>query len=122
MLGKPLAQRFGNRIVTEIQREFEANGWMFLAFVRLNPVFPTGPLNYVFGLTSINGFTYAWVTFVFLLPASIAVALIGQNLGMLVIGGYQAGSVKTILAVSTAVTVLATLGYGARLLYRLRQR
>jgi len=44
VLGQPLARRFDNRVIAEIQREFEAKGWLFLAFVRLNPIFPTGRL------------------------------------------------------------------------------
>ena len=87
VLGQPLAHRFDNRVIAEIQREFEAKGWLFLAFVRLNPIFPTGPLNYLLGLTAVDTATYVWTTFVFNLPPSIAVAWIGYSLGTFVIQG-----------------------------------
>jgi uncharacterized membrane protein YdjX (TVP38/TMEM64 family) len=120
VLGQPLARRFDNRIIAEIQREFEAKGWLFLAFVRLNPIFPTGPLNYLLGLTAVDTVTYVWTTFVFNLPPSIAVAWIGYSLGTFVMQGEIADTMRTILAVSAAVTALAALAYAARLFYKLR--
>ena len=120
VLGQPLARRFDNRVIAEIQREFEAKGWLFLAFVRLNPIFPTGPLNYLLGLTAVDTVTYAWTTFVFNLPPSIAVAWIGYSLGTFVMQGEIADTMRTILTVSAAVTALAALAYAARLFYKLR--
>lgn len=119
VLGQPLARHFDNRIIAEIQREFEAKGWWFLAFLRLNPIFPTGLLNYIFGLTAIDLFSFTWVTFVFLLPPSLVIAYIGHRVGTFVIDRDIASSVQTILAVSAGITVLAALGYGARLFNRL---
>ena len=120
VLGQPLARRFDNRVIAEIQREFVAKGWLFLAFVRLNPIFPTGPLNYLLGLTAVDTVTYVWTTFVFNLPPSIAVAWIGYSLGTFVMQGEIANTMRTILAVSAAVTALAALAYAARLFYKLR--
>jgi len=121
VLGQPLARRFDDRVIAEIQREFEAKGWLFLAFVRLNPIFPTGPLNYLLGLTAVDTVTYVWTTFVFNLPPSIAVAWIGYSLGTFVMQGEIADTMRTILAVSAAVTALAALAYAARLSYKLRR-
>ena len=118
--GRPLADRFDSRLITEIQSEFATKGWWFLAFARLNPIFPTGPLNYILGLTSIAGWVYAWVTFVFLLPPSMAVAYIGEHLGTFVVDGEAPSVLKTMLAVSAAVTLLAALGFGTRLFMHLR--
>lgn len=120
VVGQPLARRFDNRVIAEIQREFEAKGWLFLAFVRLNPIFPTGPLNYLLGLTAVDTFTYVWATFVFNLPPSIAVAWIGYSLGTFVVQGEIADTMRTILTVSAAVAVLGALAYGAALFYKLR--
>jgi uncharacterized membrane protein YdjX (TVP38/TMEM64 family) len=47
LFGRPLADRFDNKLTAEIQEEFNAEGWKFVAFMRINPIFPTGPLNYV---------------------------------------------------------------------------
>jgi len=120
LLGQPLARHFDNRLIAEIQREFEARSWLFLAFVRLNPVFPTGPLNYLLGLTSVDLFTYFWATFVFNLPASCTVAWLGDTLGTFVVKGEIENTMHTILAVSAAITLLAALAYGAGLFYKLR--
>lgn len=120
IFGRPLAKRFDNKLVAQFQREFEEKGWRFVAFMRLNPVFPTGPLNYILGLTSIDGFAYVWSTFVFLLPPSIAVAFIGHSVGRFVVEGEVADSMKLMLAVSAGVTVLAALACGARLVNRQR--
>src|SRR5262249_38057404 len=109
-----------NRLIAEIQREFEAKGWWFVAFARLNPIFPTGPLNYILGLTSISGLVYAWVTFVFLLPPSMAIAYVGEQLGTFVIGGAVPSALNTMLVISGAVTLLALLIFGARLFMHLR--
>lgn len=70
VFGRPLAARFDNEFISQVQKEFDDKGWRFIAFVRLNPVFPTRPLNYILGLTGIAFFTYVWATFVFLLPPS----------------------------------------------------
>ena len=122
IFGRPLAQRFDNKVISQMQREFEAHGWRFIAFARVNPAFPTGPLNYLLGLTSIDLFTYIWVTFLFLLPPGFGVALIGHSLGTFVVQGEVASFVKTILSVSAAVTILVALGYGARMWEKMRQR
>ena len=53
LIGQPLADRFENKWVNKVQEEFERNGWKFAAFVRINPIIPTGPLNYLLGLTSL---------------------------------------------------------------------
>jgi uncharacterized membrane protein YdjX (TVP38/TMEM64 family) len=118
--GPLLGRRFNNRLVTEIQRKFEENGWRFIAFVRLNPIVPTGPLNYMLGLTSIGTLTYVLVTFIFLLPPAILVAYIGSSVGSFVMTGDVAASVKTLLAISAAVTLLVGCTYSAKLNFRLR--
>ena len=118
--GPLLGRQFNNRLVAEIQRKFEENGWRFIAFARLNPIVPTGPLNYMLGLTSIGTLTYVLVTFVFLLPPAILVAYIGGSVGSFVMTGDVAASVKTLLAISAAVTVLVGCTYSAKLILRLR--
>lgn len=120
--GPLLGRRFDNRLVAEIQQKFEESGWRFIAFARLNPIVPTGPLNYLLGLTSIGTLTYVMVTFVFLLPPAILVAHIGRSVGSFVMTGEVAASVKALLAISAAVTLLAGCAYGAKLILRLRNK
>jgi len=118
--GRPLADWFGNKLVSEIQREFAAKGWWFVAFARLNPIFPTGPLNYILGLTSITGRVYTVVTFIFLLPPSMAIAYMGEQMGILMIDGQIPSALKTMLGVSAVVTGLAALIFAARLVTHFR--
>ena len=121
IFGRPLANHFDNKLVAQFQREFEDNGWRFLAFIRLSPALPTGPLNYILGLTGIDTFTYLWSTFAFLLPPSIAVAFIGNRLGEFIIEGETASTIKLLLAVSGGATILAALAYAAHLFRLLRR-
>lgn len=119
-LGRPLATRFDNRLIAEIQREFDAKGWWFVAFVRINPIFPTGPLNYILGLTSIRARVYSVVTLLFLLPPSVAIAFIGESVGSFVVSGDVSSRLKEVLAVSAALTALVALAFAAHLFNRLR--
>lgn len=121
IFGRPLARRFDNKAVAIFQHEFEEKGWRFIAFVRLNPIFPTGPLNYLLGLTGIDAYTYIWATFVFLLPPAIAVAFMGHSIGTFVVEGNVTNVITLVLAVSAGVTALTALAYGARLLTQLRR-
>jgi uncharacterized membrane protein YdjX (TVP38/TMEM64 family) len=114
LLGQPLARRFDNLFVTWLQKEFDAKGWRFVAFLRLNPVFPTGPLNYVMGLTSIDATTYVWSTFVFLLPPATAVAFIGSSMGSLMDESHLRGALSAALLLAVAVTLLVGARYGAK--------
>lgn len=120
--GRPLAERFDNKLIAEMQDEFETSGWKIVAFMRLNPVFPTGPLNYILGLTSIGTLTYIWVTFAFLLPPGILVAYIGYSLGSFAVSGDVASALKMILGVSAAGTLLIGLAYVAHFLRRVRRK
>jgi uncharacterized membrane protein YdjX (TVP38/TMEM64 family) len=59
----------------------EANGWKVVAFARLDPIFASGPLNYLFGLTPIPFITYIWSTALFLIPPASIIASIGYFIG-----------------------------------------
>lgn len=52
-------------------------GWRFVAFVRLVPLFPFNMLNYALGLTPIRLSHYAVATFVFMLPGGAAYTYVG---------------------------------------------
>jgi uncharacterized membrane protein YdjX (TVP38/TMEM64 family) len=114
-LGQPLARRFDHRIVAWIQGEFELQNWRFIAFVRINPVFPTGLLNYIFGLTSIRVWTYIWATVAFLCPPSIIIAVIGDQAGTFLLNKDVRDSVRALLIISAAVTLFVAIKYVSRL-------
>ncbi|OGX03227.1 MAG: hypothetical protein A3G87_05325 [Omnitrophica bacterium RIFCSPLOWO2_12_FULL_50_11] len=107
LIGQPLAEKFDNKWACKVQSGFDQGGWKFVAFARINPIIPTGPLNYLLGLTSLSNRGFLWATFVFLLPPSIAVAYIGDTLQTF--STQQSGVseiVRGILIASAAVTFL----------------
>lgn len=116
LIGQPLAEKFDNKWASKVQREFDQGGWKFVAFARINPIIPTGPLNYLLGLTSLSNRGFLWATFVFLLPPSIAVAYIGDTLQTFTT--QQSGVneiVRGILVASAAVTLLAGIKFAFRI-------
>lgn len=108
LIGEVLAESFENKWLTIIQNEFEKNDWKFVAFARLNPIIPTGPLNYILGLTSMSNRSYVAVTFLSLLAPSVAIAYIGSVIQGFALGGTSQESVmRNIIVGSAALTVLA---------------
>lgn len=55
----------------------EQEGWRFIAFVRLVPLFPFNLLNYMLGLTRINFWLYLMASFVFMVPGGFAYTYLG---------------------------------------------
>lgn len=116
LIGQPLAEHFENKWARKVQEEFDRSGWKFVAFARINPIIPTGPLNYFLGLTSLSHRVFLGITFFFLLPPSIAVAYIGDTLQTFV--AQQSGVteiMRGILIVSGAVTFLALARFSSKI-------
>ena len=116
LIGQPLAEEFDNKWARKVQSEFDQGGWKFVAFARINPIIPTGPLNYLLGLTSLSNRGFLWVTFVFLLPPAIAIAYIGDTLQTFTT--QQSGVseiVRDILIASAAVTFLVGVKFASRI-------
>lgn len=61
----------------EIKEGVEREGWRFVAFVRLVPLFPFNLLNYALGLTRLSGQTFAVTSFVTMAPGALAYAYLG---------------------------------------------
>ena len=55
----------------------ENEGWRFVAFTRLVPLFPFNLLNYGLGLTKIKLSHYSIATYIFMLPGAIAYTYLG---------------------------------------------
>ena len=55
----------------------ENEGWRFVAFTRLVPLFPFNLLNYALGLTKIKFGHYSLATYLFMLPGAIAYTYLG---------------------------------------------
>jgi uncharacterized membrane protein YdjX (TVP38/TMEM64 family) len=75
--GDWVERRAGTR-VQRVIRSVETDGWQFVAFLRLVPVFPYPVANYLLGLTRIPFLHYMLATVVFMLPSTIAYTWIGH--------------------------------------------
>ena len=60
-----------------IRKSVENEGWKFVAYTRLVPLFPFNLLNYSYGLTNIKLKDYIWASFIFMLPGTFAYVYLG---------------------------------------------
>ena len=93
----------------------DAEGWRFVAFVRLVPLFPFNLSNYVLGLTRIPIHHYVIATFVCMAPGAAAYTWLGHA-GRGALGG-ETGAVRYGLL---ALGLLAAIALLPRLIGRLR--
>ena len=61
-----------------IMHSVDADGWRFVAFVRLVPIFPYNVMNYLLGLTRIPFHHYMIATVVFMAPSTVVYTYIGH--------------------------------------------
>jgi uncharacterized membrane protein YdjX (TVP38/TMEM64 family) len=61
-----------------VMRSVDADGWQFVAFVRLVPIFPYSVVNYLLGLTRIPFHHYIIATVIFMLPSTVIYTWIGH--------------------------------------------
>ncbi len=77
LAGDWVAQKTGGRLKQLIEG-VEAEGWRFVAFVRLVPLFPFNVVNYALGLTRIPLAAYTLASAVCMLPGALAYAWLGH--------------------------------------------
>jgi uncharacterized membrane protein YdjX (TVP38/TMEM64 family)/rhodanese-related sulfurtransferase len=92
-----------------------AEGWRFVAFVRLVPLFPFNLLNYALGLTRIPFLSYVLATWVFMLPGAFAYTWLGYAGREALAGGE--GMIRNILI---ALALLASVAFLPRVVKRMR--
>jgi len=93
----------------------ESEGWRFVAFTRLVPVFPFNLLNYALGLTKISFNQYSIASFIFMLPGALAYTYIGY------IGKEAAtGGEDLIQKAMLGIALLAVVIFIPRLINKLR--
>ena len=95
--------RLGRR-VQEIKAGVEREGWRFVAFVRLVPVFPFNLLNYALGLTRLSVRPFAVTSWITMAPGALAYAYLGYA-GREVVSGGPALMHKGLLALTLLVAV-----------------
>jgi uncharacterized membrane protein YdjX (TVP38/TMEM64 family)/rhodanese-related sulfurtransferase len=96
-------------------RGVEAEGWRFVAFVRLVPLFPFNLLNYALGLTRIPLTHFVVASFFCMLPGTLAFTWLGHA-GSEAISGNMAAIRYGLLALG----LLASIAFLPRLIRRLR--
>ena len=101
-----IADKAGGR-VKQLINGVEGEGWRFVAFVRLVPLFPFNLLNYALGLTKIRFLHYLVATYIFMLPGAIAYTYLGYA-GREAIGGGE-GMIQKILIAFALLAVVAFL-------------
>ena len=102
--GAKWVERRAKGRLAQLKAGVEAEGWRFVAFVRLVPLFPFNLLNYALGLTRIPVATYALTSLVCMLPGAASYAYLGYAGREVVLGAE--GWVRT---GSIALGVLAAL-------------
>lgn len=95
----------------------EAEGWRFVAFVRLVPLFPYNVLNYALGLTRIKLSHYALASLICMIPGDIAYVYLGYAVREAVAGNEAAVRIGLL-----SLGLLAALAFIPRWVRRYRAR
>jgi len=109
-----VAQWAGPRL-RSLNEGVSAEGWRFIAFVRLVPIFPFNLLNYALGLTRIPLPAYVLASAIFMLPGAVAYTWLGYAGREALTGGLDI--VRNILI---ALALVSTMSFLPRLIRRLR--
>jgi uncharacterized membrane protein YdjX (TVP38/TMEM64 family)/rhodanese-related sulfurtransferase len=107
-------RRLGGRLKRLVDG-VSAEGWRFVALMRLVPLFPFNLLNYALGLTSISLSAYVLTSFVCMLPGAIAYTWLGYA-GR----SAAAGNMSALRYGLFGLGVLAMIAFLPRLFRRLR--
>ena len=109
-----VAAKAGGRLKQLIEG-VEAEGWRFVAFVRLVPLFPFNLLNYALGLTKIRLLDYVLASLVCMAPGAVAYTYLGYA-GREALAGNEAAIRYGLIALA----LLAVVAFLPRLVRRLR--
>ena len=110
-----VARRTGGRLKRLIQG-VEGEGWRFVAFTRLVPLFPFNLLNYALGLTRIPLLHYLLATYICMLPGTLAYTYLGYT-GREAVAGGEGLIQKGLLALA----LLAAVAFLPRLIAIIRK-
>lgn len=114
LAGEWVARRTGGGL-KRLTDGVEAEGWRFVAFVRLVPLFPFNLTNYALGLTRIGFWSYLLTSFITMAPGAVAYTWLGHA-GREAIAGDSSAIRYGLLALGLLVAVAFT----PRLIRRLR--
>jgi uncharacterized membrane protein YdjX (TVP38/TMEM64 family) len=109
-----VAARSGERL-GRLMRGVEEEGWRFVAFVRLVPLFPFNLMNYAFGLTRIRLREYVLASLACMAPGALAYSYLGYAGREAAFG--QAGAIRKAML---ALALLAAVAFLPRLVRRVK--
>ncbi|HFQ13532.1 MAG TPA: sulfurtransferase [Gammaproteobacteria bacterium] len=116
LASEQVAKRTGGRL-KQLINGVENEGWRFVAFTRLVPLFPFNLLNYALGLTKISFIQYSLATYLCMLPGALAYTWLGYAGKQAIAGGE--GMVRNIML---ATALLALVAFLPRLIGKLRSK
>lgn len=111
-----VAEKTGGRL-KQLINGVESEGWRFVAFVRLVPLFPFNLLNYALGLTRIKLSHYIIASYICMLPGAFAYTYLGYA-GREAVAGSEGLIQKGLLALG----LLALVAFLPRLVKRIRRK
>ncbi len=115
-LASEWVEKKSGRKLKQLMDGVEDEGWRFVAFVRLVPLFPFNLLNYALGLTRIKSLPYVLATAICMVPGAIAYTYLGYA-GREAVAGSGDAIQKGLLALG----LLAAVVFLPRLVKRLRK-
>lgn len=108
LMGRYLAEdwteQHSHAMLIEVKKGIEKDGWRYIAFTRLVPVFPYSILNYAFGLTKIHIWTFTLTSFICLIPGTLAYSYIG-HVGQEAAEGSQGMLIKISIALALILVI-----------------
>lgn len=103
--------------VKQLKHGVEKEGWRFIAFVRLVPLFPFNLLNYTLGLTKIRLSHYIIASYLCMLPGAVAYTWLGYA-GREAVAGGEGMIQKGLIALA----LLAAVSFLPRFIGKLRSK
>jgi uncharacterized membrane protein YdjX (TVP38/TMEM64 family) len=94
----------------------EVEGWRFVAFVRLVPLFPYNFVNYALGLTRISLPHYSLATLICMIPGDVAYVYMGYAAREALAGNRRSWQIGLL-----ALSLLAAVAYLPRIVRRVRK-
>jgi len=109
-------KKAGGRLA-QLKSGVEEEGWRFVAFVRLVPIFPFNVLNFALGLTRIKFWHYLLTSYICMFPGAVAYTYLGYA-GREAVAGGEGLIQKGLLALA----LLAVAMFLPRVIKRMRNK
>lgn len=103
--GHVLEEKAG-RLLQKLEKGLKEDGWSYLLFLRLVPVFPFWLVNLAPAFFGISLFTFTWTTFVGIIPGAFVFTQAGTGLGAIFDSG-EAFSIGAIFNTQVKIALLA---------------